>query len=178
MANDIKTSADRMAGCESFFIALDENTDLSDTTRLAVFIRGVDKAFTVNEELLAMQSLKGTTTGKDIFNEVQKVFTSFGLPRSKLVRVCTDGVPSMVGLRKGFIGILNEKATELNVQKDDLIVLHCIIHQQNLCSKSIRLQNVMNVVVKTINFIRSRRLNHRQLKAFFGELSAEYDDVT
>lgn len=32
----------------------------------------------------------------------------------------------MVGLRKGFIGILNEKATELNVQKDDLIVLHCI----------------------------------------------------
>lgn len=29
----------------------------------------------------------------------------------------TDGALSMVGLRKGFIGILNEKATELKMQK-------------------------------------------------------------
>ena len=36
----------------------------------------------------------------------------------------------------------------------------------------------MNVVVKTINFIRSRSLNHRQFKAFLNEISAEYDDVT
>ncbi|GBP41280.1 General transcription factor II-I repeat domain-containing protein 2A [Eumeta japonica] len=178
MANDIKTTlTDRMAGFESFSIALDESTDLSDTAQLAIFIRGVDKEFTVTEELLALQPLKGTTTGKDIFNEVQKVFTSFGLPWSKLVGVCTDGVPSMVGLRKSFIEILNEKTTELNVQKDDLIVLYCIIHQQTLCSKSIRLQNVINMVAKTINFIRSRGLN-RQFKAFLDEISVEHDDVT
>ncbi|KAJ0171369.1 hypothetical protein K1T71_012919 [Dendrolimus kikuchii] len=167
-----------MAGFESFSIALDESTDLSDTAQLAIFIRGVDKKFTVTEELLALQPLKGPTTGEDIFIEVQKVFTRFGLPWSKLIAVCTDGAPSMVGLRKGFIGILNEKATELNVQKDNLLVLHCITHQQNLCSKSIRLQNVMNVVVKTINFIRSRGLNHRQFKTFLDEISAEYNDVT
>ncbi|KAH1028340.1 hypothetical protein HUJ05_001701 [Dendroctonus ponderosae] len=63
-------------------------------------------------------------------------------------------------------------------KKNGLIVLHCIIHQQNLCSKSIRLQNVLNVVVKTINFIRSRGLNHRQFKAFLDEISVEYNDVT
>ncbi|GBP36776.1 General transcription factor II-I repeat domain-containing protein 2A [Eumeta japonica] len=110
MANDIKTTlTDRMAGFESFSIALDESTDLSDTAQLAIFIRGVDKEFTVTEELLALRPLKGTTTGKDIFNKVQKIFTNFSLSWSKLVGVCTDGVPSMVGLRKGFIGILNEK---------------------------------------------------------------------
>ncbi|XP_056642617.1 general transcription factor II-I repeat domain-containing protein 2-like [Diorhabda sublineata] len=180
MANDIKTTlTDRMAGFDSFSIALDESTDLSGTAQLTIFIRGIDKEFTVTEELLALQPLKATTTGEDIFNEVQKVFTSFGLPWSKLIGVCTDGAPSMVGLRKGgFIGILNKKASELNVQKDDLIVLHCIIHQQNLCSKSIRLHNVMNVVVKTINFIRSRGLNHRQFKTFLDEISSEYNDVT
>ncbi|GBP80505.1 General transcription factor II-I repeat domain-containing protein 2A [Eumeta japonica] len=179
MANDIQNNIHyHMAGFESFSIALQESIDLSKTAQLAIFIRGVDKEFTITKELLALQPLKGTTTGEDIFNEVQKVFTSFGLPWSKLVGVCTDGIPSMVGLRKGFIGILKEKATELNVQKGDLIVLHCIIHQQNLCSKSIRLQNVKNVVVKTINSVQSRGLIHRQFKAVLDEILAEYDDVT
>ncbi|GBP24141.1 General transcription factor II-I repeat domain-containing protein 2 [Eumeta japonica] len=110
MANDRKTTlTDRMVGFESFSIALEESTDLSDTTQLAIFIRGVDKEFTVTEEMLALQLLKETTTGEDV---LMKIFTSFYLLWSKLVGVCTDGVPSMVGLRKGFIGIFNEK--ELN----------------------------------------------------------------
>ncbi|GBP73831.1 General transcription factor II-I repeat domain-containing protein 2 [Eumeta japonica] len=78
-----------MAGFESFSIALDESTDLSDTTQLAIFIRGVDKKFTVIEKLLALWPL--TAIGEDIFNEVHKLFTRFGLPWSKLVGVCTDG---------------------------------------------------------------------------------------
>ncbi|GBP95504.1 General transcription factor II-I repeat domain-containing protein 2B [Eumeta japonica] len=52
------------------------------------------------------------------------------------------------------------------------------VPSMNLCSKSIRLHNVMNVVVKTINFIQTRALNHRPFKAFLDEISAEYDDVT
>ncbi|CAG9786761.1 unnamed protein product [Diatraea saccharalis] len=140
LADYIKTTlTDRVDGFETFSIALDESTDLPDPAKLTVFIRGVDKEFTVSEELLALQSLKGTTTREDIFNEVQELLTSFALPWSKLVGVCTDDAPSMVGLRKDFIRILNEKTTELNLQKDDLIVLHCIIHQQNLCSNTIRL---------------------------------------
>ncbi|CAG9786209.1 unnamed protein product [Diatraea saccharalis] len=39
MANDTKTTlTDRMAGFESFIIALDESTDLSDTAQLAIFV--------------------------------------------------------------------------------------------------------------------------------------------
>ncbi|GBO99608.1 General transcription factor II-I repeat domain-containing protein 2A [Eumeta japonica] len=91
MTSDIKTIC--MAGFESFSIALDKSTDLSETAQLTIFIRGVDKKFTVTEELLALQPLKGTTTGEDVFNEVQNVFTNFGLPWSKLVGVRTDGVP-------------------------------------------------------------------------------------
>ncbi|GBP85061.1 General transcription factor II-I repeat domain-containing protein 2B [Eumeta japonica] len=61
MANDIKTTlTDRMAGFQSFSMALDESTDLSDTAQPVIFIRGVDKEFTVTEELLALQPLRGT----------------------------------------------------------------------------------------------------------------------
>ncbi|GBP63344.1 General transcription factor II-I repeat domain-containing protein 2A [Eumeta japonica] len=90
IANDIKTTlTDRMAVSELSSIALYESTDLSNTAQQAIFIRSVDKEFTAIEELLALQLLNGTTTEEDIFNEVQKIFTSFGLPWSKLVGVCT-----------------------------------------------------------------------------------------
>ncbi|GBP35282.1 General transcription factor II-I repeat domain-containing protein 2 [Eumeta japonica] len=39
-----------MARFESFSIALEESTDLSDTAQLAIFIRGVDKEFTVTAQ--------------------------------------------------------------------------------------------------------------------------------
>ncbi|CAK1595820.1 unnamed protein product [Parnassius mnemosyne] len=42
MANDIKTTlTDRMAGFESFSIALEESIDLPDTAQLSIFTRGV-----------------------------------------------------------------------------------------------------------------------------------------
>ncbi|GBP66690.1 General transcription factor II-I repeat domain-containing protein 2A [Eumeta japonica] len=104
-----------MAGFEIFSIALDESTDLFDTAQLAIFIRGANKEFIVTEELLALQLLKRTTRGEDTFNEVQKVFSSFGLPWSKLVGVSTDGVPSMVGLHKGFIEIFETSKSKMQL---------------------------------------------------------------
>ncbi|GBP22285.1 General transcription factor II-I repeat domain-containing protein 2B [Eumeta japonica] len=68
MANDIKTTlTERLAGSEQFSIVVDESTDLSDTAEITILIRGVDKKFTVTEELLALQPLKGPTTGEDTF---------------------------------------------------------------------------------------------------------------
>ena len=40
------------------------------------------------------------------------------------------------------------------------------------------MNNVMYVVVNTVNFIQSRALNHRQFKEFLIEIDAEYGDVT
>ncbi|GBP26069.1 General transcription factor II-I repeat domain-containing protein 2A [Eumeta japonica] len=97
MVNDIKTTfTHRVAGFESFSIALDESTDLSDTAQLAIFIRGVDKEFTVTEELLALQPLKGTTAGEDIYNEVRKVIISgvkpvIFIPRAARAQARTAG---------------------------------------------------------------------------------------
>ncbi|GBP22985.1 hypothetical protein EVAR_15659_1 [Eumeta japonica] len=48
-----------MAGFESFSIALDENTDLSLTAQLAVFIRGVDKEFIVGVYTDGVPSMVG-----------------------------------------------------------------------------------------------------------------------
>ena len=177
MAGDINVKlSERAAEFEAFSLALDEITDFSETAHVAIFIRGVDKDFTVTEELLTLQPLKGTNKGEDIFDEVQAAITRYGLQWSQLIGVCTNGTPSMVGLRKGFISILKEKAINLNVEIEDLIIIHSIIHQDDLYS--IRLQNVMDVVVKSMNFCVPLAREHQQLKLFLDDLRLEHGDIT
>ena len=57
-----------------YSLALDESTDFSSTSQLLVFIHGVNLDFQTTEELASVCSMHGTTTGKDIFMEVQKNF--------------------------------------------------------------------------------------------------------
>jgi hypothetical protein len=79
----------------------------------------------------------------------------------------------MVGALKGLIGIVHERAIELHIHPENLTNFHCIDHQQNLCAKSIKLMNVMEVVVTSISFIKSRALNHRQFKEYLADLFSD-----
>jgi len=58
----------------------------------------------------------------------------------------------------------SKKLEEKDVE--EAIALHCIIHQQALCSKCLKFDNVMSVLVKCINQIRSRGLKHRMFRTF------------
>jgi glutaredoxin-related protein len=176
MADDIKKSLkEKITRLEAFSIALDDSTDAPDTAQLAIFIQGVDVDFNITEKLLALQPLKGTTTSEDIFETFNTVFGRFGLKWSSLSGICTDGAPAMVGARKGLIGMVHERTIELQIHPENLTNFHCIIHQQNLCAKSIKSTNVMEVVVAIINFIKSRALNHRQFKEYLADLFSDYD---
>ena len=48
-----------------FSIALDASIDIQDTAPLHIYLGGIDKNFEITEELLSMESLKDTVTGKD-----------------------------------------------------------------------------------------------------------------
>ena len=54
---------------------------------------------------------------------------------------------------------------------------YCIIHQENLCAKSVKMQNVMSVVTKTVNFIRSKGLRHREFQELLHRMDADFDDI-
>jgi hypothetical protein len=58
-----------------------------------------------------------------------------------------------------------------------LIQYHCIIYQQNLIGNALGLKQIMADVVSAVNFIRSHRLNHRQLKVFFDKIKSEHGDI-
>ena len=96
------------------------------------------------------------------------------LDLSKLIGVTTDGAPAMVGTKKGFVSLLQE-----HVSVDHkLIKLHCIIHQDSLCAKSLNFKDIMAVVITTVNFILARGLNHRQFQEFLKQIESEYGDLT
>lgn len=178
MAENIKATLSNTVGnCVSFSIALDESTDISDTAQLAIFIRAIDENFTITEELLALQAMKDTTKGKDIFEEIVKVFNAFNLDWAKLNGVTTDGAPAMVGKNIGVVANIKTELSRRKIDENQLLSFHCIIHQEDLCAKTIKFKHVMEVVVSCVNFIKSRGLNHRQFQQFLHDLEAEYGDL-
>ena len=54
---------------------------------------------------------------------------------------------------------------------------HYIIHQESLCAKVLSFDHVMKIVIKTVNFIRSRALHHRQFQSFLQEVNASYGEI-
>ncbi len=64
----------------AFSLAVDESTDTSDIAQLSIFIRGVDSSLCVTEEFLGLRPMHGTTTGKDLYEEVSRCVNEMGLP--------------------------------------------------------------------------------------------------
>ena len=160
----------------AYSLALDESTDTSDIAQLSILIRGVDSSLSITEELLALRPMHGTTTGKDLYEEVSRCVNEMGLPWEKLVGLTTDGAPAMCGHRSGLVARMRERMREENVT-GELTAYHCIIHQESWCGKALKKEHVMSTITRAVNFIRARGLNHRQFKAFLGELDTEYGDL-
>ncbi|KAM8812643.1 general transcription factor II-I repeat domain-containing protein 2-like [Rhynchonycteris naso] len=158
-----------------FSLALDESNDVRDSAQLLIFICGTNANFKVTEELAVLQSIKGTTTGEDIYEKVSQTVKDLELGWAKLAIVTTDGASSMVGSKKGVIAHINQEMDKRNHSHP--IAIDCLIHQQALCSRSVKWHSVMKIVVSCVNFIRANALNHRQFQEFLSELNVAYEDV-
>lgn len=149
-----------------YSITLDESTDIKDTAQLAVFIRGIDKNFFITEELLKCVPLKNTTSAQNIYQAIEQLIQYNELDWGKLCRITTDGAPAMVGKNAGVVTKIRKKISDEAPTEHEFVGIHCIIHQESLASKILKMDHVMKSVIKIINFIRSRGLNHRQFTLF------------
>lgn len=161
---------------EYFSLALDESTDSTDIAQLIIWVRFL-KVDTFAEEMLALIPMKGQTRGEDICAAMMSFFRGPGknINLKKLVSVTTDGAPSMVGKGKGLIGLLR-KINEM----PDFFSYHCILHQEQLCSKlrGGELKVTMDSVTKTVNFILAHALKHREFRSLVEGYKSAYTDLT
>uniref|UniRef100_A0A8C4WQP7 HAT C-terminal dimerisation domain-containing protein n=1 Tax=Eptatretus burgeri TaxID=7764 RepID=A0A8C4WQP7_EPTBU len=177
MAADVRCMLqDRCRSLRCFSLAVDERTDVRDMAQLSVFLRGVNDRMEVFEEFLEIIPMKGTITGADVLEAPLPCFDRFGLDLSCLSAITTESAPAMVGLEKGFATLLKKHCAALG-HTQQIKCLHCIVHQEALCAKSASMKEVMGVVVKVVNFIISRGLNHRQVRDFLEAAKAQYGDL-
>lgn len=138
---------------------------------MAVFIRYVLNN-NYKEELLTLLPLHDRTTGQILFERFQEFMNTNGLSYKNILSIVTDGAPAMIGKANGFVTLLKQINSKI-------ISLHCIIHQAVLCAKlSGDFKNVMNTIMKIVNYLRSHSaLQHRLLRAFLEECDSEYIDL-
>ncbi|KAM5262257.1 general transcription factor II-I repeat domain-containing protein 2B isoform 3-T3 [Hipposideros larvatus] len=160
----------------AYSIAIDEITDINNTTQLAIFIRGVDENFDVSEELLDTVPMTGTKSGSEIFLRVEKSLKKFNIVWSKLVSVASTGTPAMVDGNDGLVTKLKSKVAMV-CKDSDLKSVCCIIHPESLCAQKLKMDHVMNVVVNSVNWICSRGLNHSEFTTLLYELDSQYGSL-
>ncbi|XP_054549573.1 general transcription factor II-I repeat domain-containing protein 2B isoform X2 [Talpa occidentalis] len=160
----------------AYSIAIDEITDINNTTQLAIFIRGVDENFDASEELLDTVPMTGTKSGNEIFLRVEKSLKKFNIDWSKLVSVASTGTPVMVDANDGLVTKLKSKVAMV-CKGSDLKSICCIIHPESLCAQKLKMDHVMSVVVNSVNWICSRGLNHSEFTTLLYELDSQYGSL-
>lgn len=175
MSRDIKEQfKSKAAHFVAFSLACDESTDISDSAQLLVFIRGVSNNMEITQELAGLETLRSTTKSEDLFAAVARVLDANGLSWEKMVGITTDGAPAMVGRKAGLATLVSQKVAQCGGK---VAQYHCILHQEQLCAKSIGLGDVVRDVIRIINCIRSKALSHRQFRALLEEVDSQYKDV-
>ncbi|CAL9707870.1 unnamed protein product [Knipowitschia caucasica] len=174
LADDVLAQLDaaiQSAPCIS--LAIDESTDVTDKAQLLVYVRFLHKdKKELCEDLLGVTPLETHTRGEDIYAAIKEMLTKRGIDMKQVVSVTTDGAPAMVGKERGAVSRMKE-------DNSDLIAYHCLIHQTALCATlSEHLAEIMNTVMKLINFLRaSSSLQHRLLREFLENVEANSNDL-
>ena len=157
--------------CSYFSLALDKSIDVTDISQLMIFAGLVDENFDFNEELLAIHPSTVETKGSNMyeaFNYVVSKFRGF----KKCSCIVTDGAKAMVESQNDLVGL--RRKNEINC-----VALHCIIHQEALCGKVLKMMNVMQSVIKIVNLTRGghQAQRHRRFVGFLRELETEFGDL-
>jgi hypothetical protein len=116
--------------------------------------------------------MTGRTTGKEISSEVIKcVNDNLGFDFTNLVTSCADGSPAMCGKNVGTVALLDAFIGR------QITKHHCIMQLQVLCSKVLKFEHVMSVVVSIVNCLPFTGLKHRTFRTFLEEADAECSDL-
>ena len=135
---------------------LDESKDVGSRAQLLVFIRFPDAdSYNIVDVYLCCLDLEEKTTAEQVFSKFNEFMTEKQITWEKCCFLTTDGAAVMTGRFSGAGARVKAVAT-------NCVLKHCIIHREALAEKPLssdkqrktELESVLDIVVKTINYIK------------------------
>lgn len=152
-----------------FSFQLDESTDVSSCSQLLVFVRYINSG-DIKDEFLFCSALETTTKADDVMEKVSTFFKEEDLQWENVCGVCTDGAPAMLGSKSGFQSRVKKLAPQAKG-------IHCMIHRYALASRTLptSLMEVLESVIKIVNYIKTQALNTRLFKELCKDMNADHE---
>ncbi|XP_076062406.1 protein FAM200C-like [Oratosquilla oratoria] len=170
LSQDIKVQTlDQVRASPVFAIQCDETTDVAQCSQLLMYARFVS-GNNIKEEIMFCHPIESFTTAEAIFDVISDFFQENHLSWESLVGVCTDGAPTMRGLRSGFV-------TKVKERNPSIMGTHCILHREALGSRTlpVEMMDVLNVAIKIVNFVKAGALNSRLFKLLCKDMESEHE---
>ncbi|XP_033842336.1 protein FAM200C-like [Periophthalmus magnuspinnatus] len=151
-----------------FSLQLDETTDVSNLSQLAVFVRYVKDD--IKKDFLFCKPLTTITKAADVKKLVDDFFRDNNLSWNMVSPVCTDGAPVMLGRKSGFGALVKSDAPHI-------IVTHCILHRHALATKTLppEMTEVLKIVVECVNYVRNSALRNRIFSELCKDMGSEFE---
>ena len=163
----------KMRGNE-FGLQLDEaTTSISNKDAyLICYVRFIDNDGNIVEDLLFCKPILTNCRAQELFTILNNFIQKNNLEWKCCVGLCTDGARAMSGHLGGLRTLVHDVAVNAKWT-------HYIIHREALASQQLSgdFNGVLEVVVKTVNFIKSRPLKARLFLRLCDELGAEHNNL-
>ncbi|XP_022166960.1 general transcription factor II-I repeat domain-containing protein 2B-like [Myzus persicae] len=104
--------------------------------------KGIDNEFKLSEKMTSLVPLKDTTKYRDLFEAVETTLNKLSLNLVNISGIATNGAHAMVG-KKGLTKLVKYH-TVLVGNKG----YHCTVHQENVCAEALKMDNIMQIVIK------------------------------
>ena len=103
-----------------------------------------------------------------MFLFVKDFFARHELDIQSISSICIDGSPAIAN-KYGFYTLMKRKIPHMQGT-------HCFLHCHALASKTLllKLKKVLDIFVKTINWIRGHAINHRLFKSLYEDFGSEH----
>ena len=129
MVIDIKSQLNDILRNIKFSLVLDESTVRDSEASLLGYTRFKQDSKFV-KKMRFCESLKTTTTSRDIHAVVKQYFTEISILISILSFVAANGAPAIMGKYNGILKLLKN-------DNPNIMAVHCINHRENLAAATI-----------------------------------------
>ena len=157
----------KMRGNE-FSLQLDEATTSNKDAYLICCVRFIDGDDNIVEDLFFCKPILTNCRAHELFAIPNNFFQENNLEWKYCVCLCTDGARALSGRFGGLRTLVQGVAVNAKWT-------HCLIRREALASQQLSgdLNGVLEVVVKSVNFIKARPLKARFFQSLGDELGAE-----